>query len=84
MLWAPELHTILQVGSYASRAEGKNHVPQSAGHGSFDASFYNPSCNPPHDPFHAFQKHRQFFLYGEEIYSTPWTMQYVFTHVHAV
>lgn len=37
-MWgAPELNSVLQVGSQQSRVEGENHHPQSAGCGSFDA-----------------------------------------------
>ncbi|KAK4830254.1 hypothetical protein QYF61_009321 [Mycteria americana] len=38
VLRAPELDAVLQVGSYQSRVEGQNHLPQPAGHTSFDAA----------------------------------------------
>jgi len=37
-LRAPELDTVLQVGSHQSRIDGQNHLPQSAGHTSFDTA----------------------------------------------
>ena len=38
MLGAPELDTVLQVGSHESGVEGENHLPQPAGRNSFDAA----------------------------------------------
>ncbi|KAK4827196.1 hypothetical protein QYF61_015224 [Mycteria americana] len=38
VLRAPELDTVLQVGSHQSRVEGWNHFPRPAGHASFDAA----------------------------------------------
>jgi len=38
MLGAPELDTVLQLGSQASTVEGQNYLPQPAGHTSFDAA----------------------------------------------
>ncbi|KAK4826482.1 hypothetical protein QYF61_009478 [Mycteria americana] len=38
VLRAPELEAALQVGSHQSRAEEQNHLPQPAGHASFDAA----------------------------------------------
>jgi len=38
VLRAPELDAGLQVGSHQSRSEGQNHLPQPAGHASFDAA----------------------------------------------
>ena len=38
VLGAPELDAGLQVGSHQHGAEGKNHLPQSAGHASCDAA----------------------------------------------
>ncbi|KAK4823100.1 hypothetical protein QYF61_025838 [Mycteria americana] len=38
VLRTPELDAVLQVGSHHSRAEGQNHLPQPAGHTSFDAA----------------------------------------------
>ncbi|KAK4823457.1 hypothetical protein QYF61_002293 [Mycteria americana] len=38
MLGAPELNAVLQAGSRKSRIEGQNHLPQPAGHASFDAA----------------------------------------------
>ncbi|KAK4828118.1 hypothetical protein QYF61_023916 [Mycteria americana] len=38
MLRAPELDAVLQVGSHQSGVEGQNHLPQPAGHASFDAA----------------------------------------------
>jgi len=38
VLGAPELNTILQVGSRENRVEGQNHLPQPAGHASLDAT----------------------------------------------
>ena len=35
VLWAPELDTVLQVGSHKSGVEGQNHVLRPAGHTSF-------------------------------------------------
>lgn len=36
MLGAPDLKIVLQVGSRRSGAEGENHLPQLAGHASFN------------------------------------------------
>ncbi|KAK4810926.1 hypothetical protein QYF61_013334 [Mycteria americana] len=38
ILGTPELDAVLQVGSHESGAEGQNHLPQPAGHASFDAA----------------------------------------------
>ncbi|KAK4827563.1 hypothetical protein QYF61_019187 [Mycteria americana] len=38
MLRPPELHAVLQMGSHKSGVEGQNHLPQPAGHASFDAA----------------------------------------------
>ncbi|KAK4810201.1 hypothetical protein QYF61_011795 [Mycteria americana] len=38
VLRAPELDTVLQVGSHQSRVEGQNHLLQPAGHAAFDAA----------------------------------------------
>ncbi|KAK4826957.1 hypothetical protein QYF61_012806 [Mycteria americana] len=38
VLRALELDAVLQVGSHQSRVEGENHLPQPAGHASFDAA----------------------------------------------
>ena len=38
VLGAPELNTVLQVGSHESRVEGQNHLPEPAGHTSLDAT----------------------------------------------
>ncbi|KAK4819021.1 hypothetical protein QYF61_024137 [Mycteria americana] len=38
VLRTPELDAVLQVGSHQSRVEGQNHLPQPAGHASFDAA----------------------------------------------
>ncbi|PKU45108.1 hypothetical protein llap_4594 [Limosa lapponica baueri] len=38
MLGAPELDAVCQVGSHQSREEGQNHLPEPAGHASFDAA----------------------------------------------
>ncbi|KAK4816170.1 hypothetical protein QYF61_011552 [Mycteria americana] len=38
VLKAPELDTVLQVGSHQSRVEGQNHLPQPAGHASAAAA----------------------------------------------
>ena len=38
LCWAPELNTVLQVGSHQSGVEGQNHFPRPAGHASFDAA----------------------------------------------
>ena len=38
MLGAPELDAGLQEESHQHRVEGQNHLPQSAGHTSFDAA----------------------------------------------
>ncbi|KAK4827796.1 hypothetical protein QYF61_021788 [Mycteria americana] len=38
MLWASELDAVLQVGFHQSEVEGQNHLPQPAGHASFDAA----------------------------------------------
>ena len=36
VLRAPELDTVLRVGSHESGVEGQNHLPRPAGHASFD------------------------------------------------
>ncbi|KAK4831208.1 hypothetical protein QYF61_016045 [Mycteria americana] len=38
VLRVPELDSVLQVGSHQSGVEGQNHLPQPAGHASFDAA----------------------------------------------
>ncbi|KAK4828307.1 LOW QUALITY PROTEIN: hypothetical protein QYF61_025319 [Mycteria americana] len=38
MLGAPQLNTVLQVGSHKSGVEGQNHLPQPTSHTSFDAA----------------------------------------------
>ncbi|KAK4811347.1 hypothetical protein QYF61_027576 [Mycteria americana] len=38
ILGAPELNTVLQVGSHESGVEGENHFPRPAGHAFFDAA----------------------------------------------
>ncbi|KAK4810922.1 hypothetical protein QYF61_013330 [Mycteria americana] len=38
ILETPELDAVLQVGSHESGVEGQNHLPQPAGHASFDAA----------------------------------------------
>ena len=38
VLGAPELDTVLQVGSHENSVEGQNHLPQPPGHTSLDAS----------------------------------------------
>jgi len=38
VLWAPELNTLIQVGSHRSRLVGQNHLPHPAGQASFDTA----------------------------------------------
>ena len=35
---APELDAVLQMGSHENEVQGENHLPQPAGHNSFDAA----------------------------------------------